>query len=340
MLDRLAELLTDPVPGLAVVAERPASEQLRLGFPAVATLMDVWSVAGRRGSRLSWADAMAGVRRWLDVLGALHDGEARRGRSGGLGHLSWADMLVAWDGSIGFVPLTAVCPPSVDPLIPPSRAAGGAPSPSSDLWTLMALARTALPFVTLPEELAATLRGDGPPSDLAAQLAAINVRLFAAEPSARMASVAELEVSYADLWARFGVGDDLAALATFIRDNLPPTHGTQVRMTTDGRLTQVGDRELDLTRRRVPRELWRTLVTRHTTGQAPASVPELVQAIWPGERILADAAAARVYAAIRWLRRQGLEGVLLTRGDGYGLTPDATVRLVPAGSDLGAEEGE
>ncbi len=46
---------------------------------------------------------------------------------------------------------------------------------------------------------------------------------------------------------------------------------------------------------------------------------------WPGERVLAGAAATRVRVAISTLRRMGLAGFLLTRDDGYLLDPRASV---------------
>ena len=49
---------------------------------------------------------------------------------------------------------------------------------------------------------------------------------------------------------------------------------------------------------------------------------------WPGEKMRADSGAMRVYTSIRRLRRSGLQGILLTRGDGYLLDPNvALVRM-------------
>jgi hypothetical protein len=49
----------------------------------------------------------------------------------------------------------------------------------------------------------------------------------------------------------------------------------------------------------------------------------LLEAGWPGERVLPTAGAGRVYAAIAILRRDGLRDVLLRRDDGYLFDPTA-----------------
>ena len=50
------------------------------------------------------------------------------------------------------------------------------------------------------------------------------------------------------------------------------------------------------------------------------SVTAAFEAGWPGERMRAESASARVYMAIRRLRALGLEEVLLTTEDGYALS--------------------
>jgi hypothetical protein len=47
---------------------------------------------------------------------------------------------------------------------------------------------------------------------------------------------------------------------------------------------------------------------------------------WPDERIARESAQARVYTSVQRLRGLGLEGVLITRGDGYLLDPAVDVR--------------
>ena len=59
----------------------------------------------------------------------------------------------------------------------------------------------------------------------------------------------------------------------------------------------------------------------------PTSVAALVQAGWPGERVLAAAGAERVYAAVATLRRLGLQGVIQQKASGYLLSPEYPVVL-------------
>lgn len=64
--------------------------------------------------------------------------------------------------------------------------------------------------------------------------------------------------------------------------------------------------------------------------EAPgAGLPQeaLVEVGWPGERILPEAAATRVYSGIRTLRRLGLAPALLRHADGYLFDPEVPVEL-------------
>jgi hypothetical protein len=54
----------------------------------------------------------------------------------------------------------------------------------------------------------------------------------------------------------------------------------------------------------------------------------LLEAGWPGERVLAEAGAHRVRVAISTLRKLGLRDLLLTEPDGYLLRPDLQIALV------------
>ena len=58
---------------------------------------------------------------------------------------------------------------------------------------------------------------------------------------------------------------------------------------------------------------------------AGAVLDDLLEAGWPGERVLPEAAANRVYVAVATMRKLGLRDVLLSRDDGYLLTTDIDV---------------
>jgi len=85
---------------------------------------------------------------------------------------------------------------------------------------------------------------------------------------------------------------------------------------------------VDLRRRAAVRRMFRALVERRLRNPgAGISAEALVEVGWPGERILPEAAANRVYAGIRTLRALGLDEVLLRHAEGYLLDPEVDVVL-------------
>lgn len=91
-----------------------------------------------------------------------------------------------------------------------------------------------------------------------------------------------------------------------------------------------GGPRVSLAKRPSLRALVAGLVTRHLDDpDARLPVSEAVAIGWPGERLLAEAGASRVYTAVRTLRREGLDPVWVTDEGGYGLCAHATI--VPMG---------
>jgi predicted ATPase len=87
----------------------------------------------------------------------------------------------------------------------------------------------------------------------------------------------------------------------------------------DARWFRVGSGEtVDLSKRRAPRLiLLRLAEARAKTPGRGVSLDDVIAAGWPGERIQAEAAAARAYTAIKTLRELGLGDLLVRRDDGY-----------------------
>jgi predicted ATPase len=82
------------------------------------------------------------------------------------------------------------------------------------------------------------------------------------------------------------------------------------------------DTSVPLERRKAIRGVLSALARQREERPGEAtSVPALVQAGWPGERIRAAAGAERVYAAVATLRRLGLSAVIQQKADGYLLSP-------------------
>jgi hypothetical protein len=84
---------------------------------------------------------------------------------------------------------------------------------------------------------------------------------------------------------------------------------------------------VDLSRRRALRNILAALANQREESPGKAlQLHELMGAGWPGERLLVDSGAARVYTAIATLRRMGLKPYLLRRDDGYLLNPSVAMQ--------------
>lgn len=83
---------------------------------------------------------------------------------------------------------------------------------------------------------------------------------------------------------------------------------------------------IDLVRHGSLRRVLEALVSARVDRPGVAlTASEVLEAGWPGERVLHEAGLLRVYSAIRRLRRMGLETALVTRDDGYLLDPSVPV---------------
>lgn len=88
-----------------------------------------------------------------------------------------------------------------------------------------------------------------------------------------------------------------------------------------------GGERVDLSRRGVLRRFLAVLTDlRLTAPDAALPLHDVVAAVWPGERMKPEAAAARVYTTVKYLRRMGMEALLVSREDGYLLDPVTPVR--------------
>lgn len=84
-----------------------------------------------------------------------------------------------------------------------------------------------------------------------------------------------------------------------------------------------------LEKRRSVRLVLRRLVDgRRETPAKPLTVDELLAAGWPGERVLREAGASRVYVALGTLRKLGLRDVIVSRDGGYFIDPRVDVLVV------------
>jgi hypothetical protein len=114
--------------------------------------------------------------------------------------------------------------------------------------------------------------------------------------------------------------------------SIPPPAGEELVIGDEARELRVpGGRKVILERRRAVRLILLTLV-RARQEQPGVALPldALLAAGWPGERVLPQAGASRVYVVLATLRRLGLRGLLLSRDGGYLLDPKVPLRVVPS----------
>lgn len=111
--------------------------------------------------------------------------------------------------------------------------------------------------------------------------------------------------------------------AARIEPQAPPRASPAVEIEATGRWFRVpGAMRTTLARRPSLHRLLGALLARHREASGESlSWPALLEVGWPGERVLREAGRNRVQVAIRTLRREGLEDVLLTGGEGYLLDP-------------------
>ncbi len=113
-------------------------------------------------------------------------------------------------------------------------------------------------------------------------------------------------------------------------DDFSPTNAPPLRVQLDGAWFEApGAERTSLGRRRTLRRLLATMAHErlHRPGTT-MTVDALVEAGWPGQKILPRAAANRVYVAIATLRRMGLANTLITDGQGYMLDPSIPIEII------------
>ena len=86
---------------------------------------------------------------------------------------------------------------------------------------------------------------------------------------------------------------------------------------------------VSLEKRKPVRLLLLRLIEEHAKKPGhPLTVDDLLAAGWPGERVIRDAGASRVYVALGTLRKLGLRDVILSRDGGYLLDPQVKIVIV------------
>lgn len=84
-------------------------------------------------------------------------------------------------------------------------------------------------------------------------------------------------------------------------------------------------------RKNLRRVFARLLDARFAEPGKPLTLPDLLEAGWPGEKVLPEAGANRVYVALATLRKMGLKDVLRSTDSGYFLDPAVPMQLATQG---------
>jgi len=306
-----------------VPAARVVDGGLALDAPgAAATLAEV--VAHLAPAKIGYGASIAFNEFLLDATEAGH----RAGYT--FGALAWSSVLCGRDGRrwlLGFGFDEAARPSPTEPgaCVAPELALGLAPSERSDVFVLHAMLRSLLSFTELPASYAAALTDAGREQPLHDALVSLTQRALAPDPALRPADVAALRRLYRDIrpLAPDMPEPDDAALASVIAGAVAELAGG-ARLEVDGpaRTLRVDGATVDLSRRGLLWRLVSRLLVAHADAPGEAVSPEaMIDAGWPDERILPEAAKTRLYTAIRSLRKTGLEEHLWSRDGGYLLDP-------------------
>ncbi len=110
----------------------------------------------------------------------------------------------------------------------------------------------------------------------------------------------------------------------------PVTAPAGLQVSTDGRWFCVdGGRRVDIGRRGPMRRIFLALVAEHEQASgAGLDVAELQALAWPGQDMVWESGASRVYAAIATLRKLGLRDLITTGDDGYRLDAAVTIERI------------
>lgn len=277
------------------------------------------------------------------ILSALRAGERAASGPHRLGRLSLSSLLVSSTGELELLGLGhAVANTDEDGRVCTTEAvfqasdvaAGAAASARSDRLALASLRRALLPHVELPTSLAAAMRGEGSgPGDLVATIRSLELDAPLGDDELAAAQSALERIHTA-----VGIEPDPEGLRRLLSDlalGLPIQSDWDLRT---GDLTEettivsasgawiespLHERTRTALGPSLRRMLALLLANHRTEPGRTSSTWELLEAGWPDEKVLPDAGANRVYAAVKRLRNMGLRGVIERHDEGYRIAAHA-----------------
>lgn len=249
-------------------------------------------------------------------------------------HLGWlgpSHVMLTVDGEVRCLGLGGL---EIDTqgVVAPDVALGAPLSVGGDLYALKQLLRTSLTAVDLPAALRRMYAGTPTTeeSSFLRRLLRLEEAIGSTDPSRRMVSVQTVRRGYERFWKFLGVRPDHEGLGAYARDAVGRLQNGTPRVVYDRskkRMDFQDGRVLNLARRPVLGRLLDVLVRMHVEEERRGlQTHELIERVWPGERIMFDAARNRLYVAISKLRKEGL-GELLDRDAAgrYGLRPELAI---------------
>jgi hypothetical protein len=255
------------------------------------------------------------------TVGALSAVNLVVGPSGAFYFIGLGDNLLALDAERRPLKLPDVCAAP--------EVAAGVTSSGGDLYALTLLCRSLIPYAIFPERALRVLKGCDDPDDyeLAQLFAWSSFAILGSHPGMRP-PLAEAMAKEHRAWDILGVRPDHAALEALVQQHLsrPPP---EITIDSDLRYVTVpGSSRAALGKHRALRGILRALIDchRHEPGRA-VSVLELMQAGWPGESLIPEAGANRVYVALSSLRKLGLERFIERCDGGWRLLPSTAIRV-------------
>lgn len=334
------------------LAERDGVPHVVFDFPGrldLDALLQIGADAGYRSSyaasdgfSISLRDALfASATRW----------DEERGRPMCLGPIALANVLFAADGSWALIGLghNVVVHDEQGRVVvrnrfyqAPEIALGATPTRESDFIGLIEMTRSMMSFVKIAPAIGRVILGNSVSEDLELfrLIQWFEAHVMRAAPPLRPPIPRIIEVSNR-IRQIVGCEPDAAAFKSFVGQLLAAERpdlfelGQVLRVGDDGQWFQRGGGEcVDLARSPLQqRLLWRLVRARLDHAGHPLTADELVEALWPGEKIIRESAMNRLYVAINNVRRAGLGDLLERTPAGYRLRPDIHLELasgVPA----------
>ncbi|MBL4636702.1 MAG: hypothetical protein JKY56_22825 [Kofleriaceae bacterium] len=198
----------------------------------------------------------------------------------------------------------------------PEVALGDPATTGSDLYAGLQMVRYCLPVVDLPKSLRRIYSGNPRPAEryFWKQVIRIDGVLSSPNPQRRDVSVAVVRAVYHGFWRLVGIRPDHEALEQYARTAYRLLRPDTVSAKYDQQLSvmELSDgRRMELAKRPVQARLLAILVDAHLDMECDGlRSAELIERLWPGERISPESARNRLYVGISKLRKQGL-GTLL-----------------------------